>query len=65
MTFGASGVSDTSLALINNLPAIIAAVGSLISAVATAYIILTQRGHREILDQLLENQHGIDHDHNI
>lgn len=58
-------MSDTVLALINNLPAIIAAVGSLITAISTAYLIWSQRGHKEILDQLVERQNGTDHDHNI
>lgn len=60
-------MSDVSLALINNLPAIIAAVGSLISALATAYLIVSQRGHRDMLEQIMDAQRysGVDHDHNL
>jgi flagellar biosynthesis component FlhA len=59
-------MSENSLALINNLSGIIAAVGSLITAVASAAIIIRQgrsdRRHDERFDQLEKpDGHDIDH----
>lgn len=59
--------NQIALALINNLPAVIAAIASLITAGTTAYLIISQRGHKDLLERIVERQQDVqtDHDHNL